>query len=322
MSVSRRAFSVCAKILAAAALVAAGAQTAVPQVRGKGAQTPARSQALRVTGSQSLLGDHITFTTPQFVVHALWFKANDETGWYWTGSDEVYAVFSDMDPTHLDRVTAEYETDEGDTRNFAAGDTCMAPQSKCDRGMADLNVRFAFWESDWAAPLGFSFCHDDIEGSHWRLTYGKCIDDDLIGRGSIIYSRDELVAMLPAVGDSREFTAVMDQDAGKYRFRYRISRLANVERTIVIHLPPLDPTVPNISLQAAAVMAGPDKAVRLTWSGATTSNVDIFRNGAKVTTTANDGDHVDTVPSGTYQYRLCDLNSTTSCSADVTVVVT
>ena len=321
MSLSRRSFTSFGKVLAAAALVAAGAQSAVPQVRGKG------PQPLRVTGSQSLLGDHITFTTPQFKVEALWFKANDETGWYWTGSDEVYAVFSDMHPTHTDRTTSEYDNvDEGDTVNFGANDRCMAAQPNCG-GMADLNVRFSFWESDWEAPLGFSYCNDaDTAGLRWRVEVGICVDDDLIGKGSIIHSSDVLVAMLPAVGASREFTAVMDKDEGKYRFRYRITRLANIERSIVIHLPPdwgETPPPPPITLQAVQVMDGiATNTVRLTWSGATTSTVDIFRNGAKVTTTANDGDHVDTVASGTYQYRVCDLNSTSACSADVTLVVT
>ena len=60
--------------------------------------------------------------------------------------------------------------------------------------------------------------------------------------------------MLPAVGDSREFTAVMDQDAGKYRFRYRITRLADVERSIVIHLPPDLGQTPTIALQASIII--------------------------------------------------------------------
>lgn len=43
---------------------------------------------------------------PQFVAEAVSFKANDETGYDWAGSDEVYAVFSDLirtSPTSLPR---------------------------------------------------------------------------------------------------------------------------------------------------------------------------------------------------------------------------
>lgn len=304
MSSSRRLFTIFGKIFAAAVLVAAAMQPAVPKIGGKG------PQALRE-------GQAITFTSPQFVVHALWFKSNDETGWYWTGSDEVYAVFSDMDPTHIDRVTSTYDdVDEGETRNFRTADRCMGPQPLCDRGTSSLNLRFSFWESDYGG-----FPYGDLAGGHYWLQQGTHSFDDFIGNGSIIYSQADLVTMLPDVGASREFTAVMDKGAGKYRFRYRITRLANVERSIVIHLPDLD-TRPAISLQATVVTIPGGTSVRLTWSGATTSTVDIYRNGAKVATTANDGTHDDPVASGTYQYGVCNLGSTTACSDPVTAVVT
>lgn len=309
MSPSRRPFSIFLRIFAAAALVIAGAQPAIAQARGKG--PPAFHN-----------GQTLTFTSPQFVVHALWFKANDETGWYWTGSDEVYAVFSDMDPTHGARITSVYgDVDEGETKTFNAADRCMAPQPTCDRGMSSLNVRFAFWEQDGPIPLGLEFCPGWLPGSDYPLENGMCPSDDLIGNGSIIQSSQELVAMLPAVGDSREFTAVMDQHAGKYRFRYRITRLADVERSIVIHLPDDIGPTPTITLQTSVTSTSAGKIVHLAWSGATTSTVDIYRNGAKVATTANDGAHDDPVASGTYQYAVCDLGSTTACSAQVTAVV-
>jgi hypothetical protein len=319
MPFSRRSFVFVAKLVGAA-ILAAGAHSAVPQGNGNAPQA-ARGKAASLSLRE---GQEIVFTTPQFKVEALWFKANDETGWAWTGSDEVYAIFSDMDPTHTDRTTSEYDdVDEGDTVNFKAADSCMAPQSACDRGMTDLNVAFSFWEADWAAPLGFSYCNPpDRPGLRWRVQFGICVDDDLIGWGQIIYSREDLVAMLPAVGDSREFTAVMDKDAGKYRFRYRITRMPNVERSIVIHLPDDFPTTTVINLQANVIAEpGGGSTVNLTWSGASTSTVDIYRNGAKIVTTANDGTYSDPVGAGTYQYRVCELNSTTACSAQVGVTV-
>ena len=54
----------------------------------------------------------------------------------------------------------------------------------------------------------------------------------------------------------------------------------------------------------------------LSWSGATTTNVDIYRNGALLTTTANDGfftDNIDQRGGGSYQYQVCEAGSTT-CS--------
>lgn len=59
----------------------------------------------------------------------------------------------------------------------------------------------------------------------------------------------------------------------------------------------------------------------LTWSGATGASVDIWRNNAKVTTTANDGSHTDQPPTKgtTFTYKVCNLGSTTACSNTATV---
>jgi hypothetical protein len=306
MPLSRRLSDIVARMLGIAALVAA-------------ATLPAATQVTRVRGPAALQGQEITFTSPQFVVQALWFKSNDETNWAWMGSDEVYAIFSDMDPLHYDRATSVYgNVDEGDLVNFKSSDTCVAPQEKCDRGMPQLNVRFAFWEQD--PTLASAFCPGDFEGSHNRLNEGLCGHDDLIGRGSIIHSTDELTAMLPAVGDAREFTAIMS-NAGKYRFRYKITRLPDAERSIVIHLPPLDPTSTPISLQLSIVTTDGAQRVQLNWTGANGSTVSIYRDGALLVNTANDGQDRDAAPAGTHQYRVCEAGSTTVCSATMSIAV-
>ena len=62
-------------------------------------------------------------------------------------------------------------------------------------------------------------------------------------------------------------------------------------------------------------------SANLAWSGATTSTVDIYRNGSLLTTTANDGAHSDSIgrgASGTFTYRVCNAGSTT-CSSDASV---
>jgi extracellular elastinolytic metalloproteinase len=60
----------------------------------------------------------------------------------------------------------------------------------------------------------------------------------------------------------------------------------------------------------------------LTWSGAASTSVDVFRNGVKIVTTANDGSHTDNIGAkggGSYTYKVCEANTTT-CSAERTVV--
>ena len=59
----------------------------------------------------------------------------------------------------------------------------------------------------------------------------------------------------------------------------------------------------------------------LTWSGATSPTVDVFRDGALVLTTANDGfqtDDIDGRGQGSYAYQVCEAGTTT-CSDVVTV---
>lgn len=51
---------------------------------------------------------------------------------------------------------------------------------------------------------------------------------------------------------------------------------------------------------------GRKRYVDLTWSGATTSQVEVYRNDALRTTTANDGTHTDNLnrQTGTFRYRV------------------
>ncbi len=63
------------------------------------------------------------------------------------------------------------------------------------------------------------------------------------------------------------------------------------------------------------------KNVDLTWSGATSANVDVFRNNVNVVTTANDGAHTDVINTkggGTFTYRVCEA-ATSTCSNNATV---
>jgi thermitase len=61
----------------------------------------------------------------------------------------------------------------------------------------------------------------------------------------------------------------------------------------------------------------------LSWSGATSGTVDIYRDGTRVIEgTSNDGSETDNINlkgGGTYEYRVCEADSTTNCSNTVTV---
>ena len=60
----------------------------------------------------------------------------------------------------------------------------------------------------------------------------------------------------------------------------------------------------------------------LSWNGLTGSSIDVYRNAARLETTANDGTETDAINrkgSFTYTYKVC-VAGTTTCSNDATVV--
>jgi hypothetical protein len=81
------------------------------------------------------------------------------------------------------------------------------------------------------------------------------------------------------------------------------------------------PTPTPIILHADGKKVQGINTVRLTWSGATSANVDVYRDGGVIVTTANDGLYVDSIGNGSqadYTYLLCDAGSQT-CSNEVVV---
>lgn len=69
--------------------------------------------------------------------------------------------------------------------------------------------------------------------------------------------------------------------------------------------------VPTPLLSGRAYKRSGKVRVTLSWTGATTSQVDIFRNNTRILTTANDGSHTDNTGftgSGTVSYRVCEAS--------------
>ena len=276
------------------------------------ASAPAAAQPGRVIVDSPLLNQ------PRFAATAVKIRVLDETGVDRLGNDEVGLVMSDF--THF-AVARFFNADAGETFAVPAASQCIQPMPTCAGGVASLRFRVALWENDTSPLPGTNFCYGAIGAGDYLFQNGLCSGDDLIGRAEVTHPHEELVAALPNVGDSKEFTIKPTGGAGSYRFTYRVTRLANAEGPIVVD-PGRDPGTPAITLQATVNSSPLIKRVTLTWSGATTSTVDIYRNAAKLVTTANDGNHEDQMlAAGTYRYRLCNLGSTTACSAEVMAVV-
>ena len=82
-----------------------------------------------------------------------------------------------------------------------------------------------------------------------------------------------------------------------------------------------NPPPAGITLSARGYKAKGTWQVDLTWAGATSTTVDVFRNGARIITTGNDGAYTDRIGktvNGSYRYRVCEAGTST-CSNEVTV---
>lgn len=77
----------------------------------------------------------------------------------------------------------------------------------------------------------------------------------------------------------------------------------------------------GITLSATGYKVRGLQKADLSWSDATGTDVDVYRNGDLIATTANDGfftDNIDARGSGTYHYAVCEVDTST-CSNEVTV---
>jgi hypothetical protein len=89
----------------------------------------------------------------------------------------------------------------------------------------------------------------------------------------------------------------------------------------------------SVTVTAAPSPSGPTLTARgykvkgmqkadLTWSGLSSTSVDVYRGGAKISTSANDGketDNIDKKGTGSYSYKVCVAGSVVTCTNSVSV---
>ncbi len=81
-----------------------------------------------------------------------------------------------------------------------------------------------------------------------------------------------------------------------------------------------EPPTGGITLSATGTKVRGRHTIDLSWSGATSTNVDVYRNGALIDTTANDGAYTDATDNrggGSYTHQVCEAGTST-CSNTTT----
>ena len=116
-------------------------------------------------------------------------------------------------------------------------------------------------------------------------------------------------------GDSKPDLVAVNQGSGT------ISVLFSAIAAAPPPPPPPPPPPAQITLTLSTSKTSTARLVDLRWSGATSSNVDIYRNGTKRATVSNSGRYTDQFSRnahGTYRYKVCVAGGQT-CSSEKTI---
>ena len=166
-----------------------------------------------------------SFGEPRYTVEVLGFTALDESGADWSGSDEVFGLFSSTRGYSV-RTKKQGDVDSGNSRAFASQERCLtrqrvlsgspdrgwliAPDTRwdCDpRGApAPIGLRLELFEDDGCNPF-FPSCFN---------TYSPPVRDpadDLIGRVERTFDASEL-SRLRRVGDAFTTSFVLGGPCG------------------------------------------------------------------------------------------------------------
>ena len=187
----------------------AQARPASPQPEDAGHPTIAEA-------SRATPWDTIQWVERRYKIEAMRFKARDETGVDWWGSDEVMVQTNDAKGSTVSNEIGGI--DSGDTHNFDPAKSCivavrpgvvvLGESSVCDEvgEPAPLGFQVEFWEKDFritavwvSSASGTRQDRANISGPWWADD--EFDDDDFIGSAQIDYPTQELEAALPNVGD-------------------------------------------------------------------------------------------------------------------------
>lgn len=184
---------------------------------------------------------------PRFVVRAYTFDATDQTGWDWTGSDDLVTIFRTDEYTLVGPEYGDVDS-SNPPKHYSGTDSCIMP-------VVDNTPSDRKWECDSrgvSAPLVFSvtlreqdsygllsFCANQYqESGDMRAPDADVCEDgpphDLIGWRKFTLTLGDLLQKLPRPGDSMSFKNIIGRGCngdcsrnydGQYVFRYIVTRV-------------------------------------------------------------------------------------------------
>lgn len=181
---------------------------------------------------------------PMFFVEAIGFTAVDETGLDIAGSDEVYSTWSSG--TSYVGTQVFGDIDSGNYRSYHELQSCIFPLAERSFINGRDGEGWRCLEDGAPGPISFYVNLYEDDDISFPVCFSPGIapapdcEDDWIGGYSNSWSAAELVAMLPTVGSSQDFTVRLNNckpnyvcgvglfDAD-YDFHFRIRRWADKE---------------------------------------------------------------------------------------------
>lgn len=214
---------------------------------GPQSSVPSGTTEVRAVVEQDVAWDAIEWTERRYKIEAVGFKARNETGWDWWGSDEVMVGTEDAKGW---TVSGELSgIDSGEFYSFDSVRSCVVAVRA---GIVVLGKTSVCDEAGEPAPLSFGVELWEKDRFGWRTGFCKalppgkdlhagphCADDgsgaDFIGRVRVDLSTLDLEAVLPNVGDEHMETVVLspcpsgevcsDADLPDYSFTFRVTRV-------------------------------------------------------------------------------------------------
>ncbi len=200
---------------------------------------PVEAQQFQVAPRAQVIAPDTRLTPqPRYIVTAERLYANDETGPDWPGSDEIYLVFGSEALNRFGYSSIFGDFDTGETRNIPAGRWCLAPLAEPVHHQNGSLYGWLCQTEGIGGPFNFSVSVYESD-SAWTphaclpndLPAGVACQDDLVGGRTISYSREELLAAMPNVGDF----VVESARLGGYTLTWRVQRIADSGTPPVIY---------------------------------------------------------------------------------------
>lgn len=193
----------------------------------------------------------VTGCPPRYKVSAAHFKALDESGADWTGSDEAFWIFSGVSNTNTAATRASHvygSIDTDDTQYFASADTCVWGCAQTGAAAPfGIGLSVQLWEQDlgevddiWfdtaeafqgAGPIISATGAPEWVGKA-STAVGKGLEfilnwaeDDLLGTNTYAFSAEGLASALPARGMTFTDTRIYENGDARYSLTMTVSRV-------------------------------------------------------------------------------------------------